>query len=66
METLTLIISIAALVIAVIAYFKKTKTVVEYRSDLTLKTEQRIQNLEEGTKLHRSVLNNYELKSKKK
>lgn len=66
MGTVTFFLALAALGIAIAAYFKKSKTVVEYRSDLTLRTETRIQKIESDVKIIGSVLTNYDLKPKKK
>jgi len=66
MEWIGIAIAIALGIAAVIIAVKnKGKTVIESRSDLTVKTEMRIKRIEEKQNLMASILDNYELKEKK-
>lgn len=63
MEYIGIVLGIVAIAIA---WFKKPKEVVRYESDLTLNTENRIKLVEENQKYIGRVLQNYDLKAKKK
>ena len=50
LEFWTLGVAILALIVAVVSFFVKSKTIVEYKNDLNLSTMRRFRHLEEEQK----------------